>query len=143
MVGQVMFELMRKPQFVYLEPNHISTWQWKDWFAVICGIVQRNNLFGNRMQWNKCLYIGFLTICSYVLSAVYVKKRYEEMINIAYSSSEEYFLNKTKWNLKDIECAINKYYKDDHTKLLVFNKLTLKLKWTIDYINSKHSIASY
>lgn len=75
--------------------------------------------------------------------AVYVKKRYEEMINIAYSSSEEYFLNKTKWNLKDIECAINKYYKDDHTKLLVFNKLTLKLKWTIDYINSKHSIASY
>lgn len=74
---------------------------------------------------------------------VSVKETYEEMVNIAYSSSGESFQNKTKWNLKDIECAINKYYKDDEKKLLVFNEVTSKLKGTIDFINAKYTIASY
>ena len=68
MVGQVMFELVCKSQFVHLEPNHISARQWEDWLAVICGIVQRQYLLSNRVQWNKCLYICFLAAGSNVFA---------------------------------------------------------------------------
>lgn len=71
------------------------------------------------------------------------KETYESKVNIARFSERKDFQNKTKWNLSDIENAIEKYYKDNCEKLSIFRKETAKLKGTIDYINSKYTIASY
>ena len=71
------------------------------------------------------------------------KETYESKVNIARFSERKDFQNKTKWNLSDIENVIEKYYKDNCEKLSIFRKETAKLKGTIDYINSKYTIASY